>query len=111
MQQTVGFTATGAVAGLLVAMIAMTAIVASFVVVVGLRRKGCGSFCERALLAQLATAVLVSCIASEIWILADEQRFAAEVQQKRSGYGRDRVWPNSNAALFFDPHTGIRATD
>jgi hypothetical protein len=59
----------------------------------------------------LTLALVLGSVASELWILSDERRFATEVGTANEVRGRPRAWPNGTASLVYLPGEGVHATD
>ena len=110
MCETVGFDITAALKGFLFS--GMLPLVALLSAVLAMKYFKFGRTYITWLLA-IAFLLPLTCVASEIWILSDEARFAAEVSKARpaTAYGRPRAWPNQGCSLVFVPGAGIHSTD
>lgn len=101
MAETVGISWRGTVSGALFGF----AVPSAVVMFIALVRR------ERWLMTALTLALGIGSIASELWILNDEHRFASEVARTSEIRSRPRAWPNGTASLVYLPGKGVHATD
>jgi hypothetical protein len=105
MRETVTFTASGWVFGMLLSFFLPLLLILPMIRALRDVRA------TAKLAALIGAALLAGSVTSEVAILQDEHRFSMEAARATGVYSRPRAWPNGAGSLVWVPGQGIHATD